>query len=112
LIEKEIRELEQFLFLTEKCQANNLGTSKKGKSALKEISHMMKYSNNMENNIQNLNIKRVLEQEFAEKSLQVEGFSELDNEVGKRFASFLGKRDSEFFNQVHKLKRARQITDE
>ena len=112
MIQKEIKELEQFLFLSGKCLTNQPGNAKKGKSALKEISHMMKYSNNMENNIQNLNIKRVLEQEFAEKSMQVEGFSELDNAVGQRFESLLGKRDSEFFQKVQYLKKTRALNDE
>lgn len=65
---------------------------------------MMKYSNNMENNIKNLDIKRVLEQEFAEKSMQVENFSELDDVVSRRFGSLLAKRDSEFFAKVAEVK--------
>lgn len=66
---------------------------------------MMKYSNNMENNIKHLDIKRVLEQEFAEKSTQVEAFSELDDAVSRRFGSLLAKRDSDFFGKVAELRR-------
>ena len=65
----------------------------------------MKYSNNMENNIQDLNIKQVLEQEFAEKSQQVVGFGDLDHSVDQRFGQMLRKRDSDFLNRVvHKIR--------
>lgn len=98
-LDRETRGLERFLFLSQKLRAGG-AKSKKQKSALKEINHMIKYSNNMENNIKHLNIRSVLEQEFAEKSLKVEGFSELDGEVSLRFEKLLAKRDADFFSRA------------
>lgn len=59
----------------------------------------------MENNIQDLNIKRVLEQEFAEKSMEVVGFTDADNRIQDRFGSLLKKRDAEFIKRVAKRKK-------
>lgn len=103
-LDKEIKELERFLFITNKCSSGTLG-NKKDQSALNKISNMMKYSNNMENNIQDLNIKRVLEQEFAEKSQQVVGFSDADHRIYDRFGSVLKKRDAEFIRKVNQRKK-------
>jgi hypothetical protein len=107
-LDKEIKQLERFLFITNKSSSGPMG-NKQDHSALKKISNMMKYSNNMENNIQDLNIKRVLEQEFAEKSMQVVSFSDADNRIHDRFGSLLKKRDAEFIKRI--VKKKKQIKD-
>ena len=69
----------------------------------------MKFSNNMENNIQNLNIKKILEQEFAENSLDVLEFGDLDTLACDRFGNLLKKHDKVFLDNVRKKLRLKRV---
>ena len=92
--------LERFLSNKDLHQPRHGKKSRKKKSALREINQLMKFSNNMENNIRNLNIKNILTQEFSESKKKVEEFGMLDELVHGRFAAVLKKRDSVFLKKV------------
>ena len=75
---------------------------KSKKNALNQIDDMMHFSNKMENNIQNLNIKDVFEQELNENRQNILDSNALEKFLADKYLDLLLKFDRNFVTKVKK----------
>lgn len=94
--------LEKFLYEVDFVQQQNTNNKKSKKNALKKIDSMMNYSNRMENNIQNLNIKHVLEQELNEDQQNILELNSLEKFLFDKYSGLFGKLDRNFLAKLKK----------